>query len=101
LPGGRIAEGEFEQRAHFPGRGGRFAARNSILTEPPHGRQVARELANLSTERTLKLEWALAGLLIWLISLDTCLGCETAPEPIFVGYSLHESAMGTTERPER
>ncbi|HXA95166.1 MAG TPA: hypothetical protein VN323_06390 [Candidatus Dormibacteraeota bacterium] len=71
------------------------------MTEPPHGRQVARELANLSTERTLKLEWALAGLLIWLISLDTCLGCETAPEPIFVGYSLHESAMGTTERPEQ
>jgi hypothetical protein len=70
------------------------------MTEPPLGRQVARELANLSTERTMKLEWALAGLLMWLISLDTCLVCETAPEPMFVGYSLHESATGTTERPQ-
>ena len=67
---------------------------------PAHGRQVALELANLSTERTMKLEWAFAGLPIWLISLDTCLVCATAPEPIFVGYSLHESAAGTTERPE-
>ena len=49
----------------------------------------------------MKLEWAVAGLLIWFISLDTCLVCETAPEPIFVGYSLYESATGTTERPER
>jgi hypothetical protein len=48
----------------------------------------------------MKLEWAFAGLPIWLISLDTCLVCATAPEPIFVGYSLHESAAGTTERPE-
>jgi hypothetical protein len=26
--------------------------------------------------------------------------CQTVPEPIFVGYSEHESARGTTERPE-
>jgi hypothetical protein len=70
------------------------------MTEPSHGRQVARELANLSAARTMKLEWALVGLLIWLVSLDTCLVCETVPEPIFVGYSLHESATGTTERTE-
>src|SRR6202040_2669087 len=31
----------------------------------------------------MKLEWALVRLLIWLISLDTCLVCETVPEPIF------------------
>lgn len=48
----------------------------------------------------MNLEWAVAGLLIWLISLDTCLVCQTVPEPIFVGYSEHESARGTTERPE-
>jgi hypothetical protein len=71
-------------------------ARRSARPRPP----VALELANLSTERTMKLEWAFAGLPIWLISLDTCLVCATAPEPIFVGYSLHESAAGTTERPE-
>jgi hypothetical protein len=65
-----------------------------------YGRQVARELANLSLERILNLEWALAGLLIWLISLDTCLVCQAEPEPIFVGYSLHEGARGTAERPE-
>ena len=69
------------------------------MTEPPHGRQVARELANLSSERTRTLEWAVVGLLIWLISLDTCVVCETLSEPIFVGYAQHESARGTTERP--
>jgi len=47
----------------------------------------------------LKLEWALAGFLIWLISLETCLVCEVVPEPIFVGYSQHEGARGTTDRP--
>jgi hypothetical protein len=31
------------------------------MTELSHGRQVARELTNLSLERTVKLEWALAG----------------------------------------
>jgi len=41
------------------------------------------------------------GLVIWLISLDTCLVCETLSEPIFVGYAQHLSARGTTERPER
>lgn len=70
------------------------------MTEPSHGRRLARELANISTDRTMNLEWAVAGLLIWLISLDTCLVCQTVPEPIFVGYSEHESARGTTERPE-
>jgi len=30
------------------------------MTEPPHGRQVTRELASLSTQRTRKLEWAVA-----------------------------------------
>ena len=70
------------------------------MAEPPDGRQVVRDLANLSTDRTAKLEWALAGLLIWLISLNTCLVCQPEPDPIFVGYSLHEGARGTTERPE-
>jgi hypothetical protein len=70
------------------------------MTEPPHGRQVARELAHLSTERTMKLEWAVAGLVIWLISLDTCLVCEMELEPIDIGYAQHESARGTTERPQ-
>jgi type IV secretory pathway TrbD component len=46
-------------------------------------------------------EWAVVGLVIWLISLDTCLVCEAEPEFIDVGYSLHESARGTTERPSR
>jgi hypothetical protein len=69
------------------------------MTEP-YGREVARGLANLSADRIMNLEWALAGLLIWLISLDACLVCQTEPEPIFVGYSLHESATGTTERPQ-
>ena len=49
----------------------------------------------------MELEWALAGLVIWLISLDTCLACEMALEPIDIGYAQHESARGTTERPER
>ncbi len=70
------------------------------MTEPPTSRRTARELANISMDRTMNLEWAVAGLLIWLISLDTCLVCQTVPEPIFVGYSEHESARGTTERPE-
>jgi hypothetical protein len=70
------------------------------MTEPSHGRQVARELANISMDRTMNLEWAVAGPLIWLISLDTCLVCQTVPETIFAGYSQHESARGTTERPE-
>jgi len=48
----------------------------------------------------LKAEWAVAGLVIWLISLGTCLVCEAEPEFIYVGYSLHESARGTTERPQ-
>jgi hypothetical protein len=47
------------------------------MTEPSHGRQIARDLANISTDRTMNLEWAVAGLLIWLISLDTCLVCQT------------------------
>jgi len=70
------------------------------MTEPSPSRQIARELANISTDRAMNLEWAVAGLLILLISLDTCLVCQTALEPIFVGYSLHESARDTTERPE-
>ena len=70
------------------------------MTEPSPSRQIARELANISTDRTMNLEWAVAGLLIWLISLDTCLVCQTVPESIFAGYSQHESARGTTERPE-
>ena len=70
------------------------------MTEPFHGRRLARELANISTDRTMNLEWVVAGLLIWLISLDTCLVCQTVPESIFAGYSQHESARGTTERPE-
>jgi hypothetical protein len=44
-------------------------------------------------------EWAIAGLVIWLISLDTCLVCEARSEVIDVGYAQHESARGTTERP--
>ena len=70
------------------------------MTEPSPSRQIARELANISTDRTMNLEWAVAGLLIWLISLDTCLVCQTVPESIFAGYSQHESARGTTERPQ-
>ena len=50
-------------------------------------------------ERTMNLEWAVAGLVIWLISLGTCLVCEVAPGYIDLGYSQHESARGTTERP--
>jgi hypothetical protein len=50
-------------------------------------------------ERLVTFAWALAGLIMWLISLGTCLVCETEPEFIYVGYSLHESAKGTTERP--
>ena len=44
-------------------------------------------------------EWVAVGLVIWLISLDICLVCEAEPEFIDVGYSLHESARGSTERP--
>ncbi len=42
-------------------------------------------------------------LLAWVgeVSNDQLsLVCQTVPEPIFVGYSEHESARGTTERPE-
>ncbi len=42
----------------------------------------------------MNLEWAVAGLVIWLISLGTCLVCEAAPESIDLGYSQHESARG-------
>jgi len=52
-------------------------------------------------ERIVTFAWALAGLLIWLISLGTCFVCATEPEPIYVGYAEHESARGTTERPPR
>jgi hypothetical protein len=48
----------------------------------------------------MNLEWAVAGLVIWLISLGTCLVCEVAPAYIDLGYSQHESARGTTERPQ-
>jgi hypothetical protein len=48
----------------------------------------------------MNLEWAVAGLVIWLISLDTCLVCEAAPASIDLGYSQHESARGTPERPQ-
>jgi len=48
----------------------------------------------------MKLEWAIAGLVIWLISLGTCFVCETEPDSIDVGYAQHESARGTTERPQ-
>ena len=41
------------------------------MTEPSPSRQIARELANISTDRAMNPEWADAGLLIWLISLDT------------------------------
>lgn len=70
------------------------------MTKPPGGDRIANQRAHRPAVRTAKLEWALAGLVIWLISLDICLVCPTAPEPIFVGYPLHESARGTTERPE-
>lgn len=46
----------------------------------------------------MKLEWAVAGFVIWLISLDTCLVCEPAPEFVDLGYAQHASAWGTTER---
>ena len=42
----------------------------------------------------MNLEWAVAGLVIWLISLGTCLVCEVAPAYIDLGYSQHESARG-------
>ena len=48
----------------------------------------------------MNLEWAVAGLVIWLISLGTSLVCEAVPESIDLGYSQHESARGTTERPQ-
>jgi hypothetical protein len=48
----------------------------------------------------VKLEWAVAGLVIWLISLNTCLLCETEPEFVDLGYAQHASARGTTERPQ-
>jgi hypothetical protein len=46
-------------------------------------------------------EWAIAGLVIWFISLGSCLVCEAEPEAIDLGYAQHESARGTTERPPR
>jgi len=46
-----------------------------------------------------RLEWAVVGLVIWLIALGACLVCEAEPEAIDVGYAQHESARGTTERP--
>ena len=51
-------------------------------------------------ERPVKLEWAVAGLVIWLISLNTCILCETEPEFVDLGYAQHASARGTTERPQ-
>jgi hypothetical protein len=52
-------------------------------------------------DASTKLKWAVAGLVIWLISLDTCVVCETTvPGRIDLGYSQHESARGTTERPQ-
>jgi hypothetical protein len=48
----------------------------------------------------MNLEWAVAGLVIWLISVGTCLVCEAAPEFIDLGYAEHQSARGTTERPQ-
>jgi hypothetical protein len=51
-------------------------------------------------ERIVTLAWVLAGLVIWLIALGTCLVCETEPEAIDLGYAQHESARGTTERPQ-
>ena len=50
-------------------------------------------------ERIVTLAWALAGLIVWLISLGTCLVCETEPDFIDLAYAQHESARGTTERP--
>ena len=52
-------------------------------------------------ERPVKLEWAVVGLVIWLISLETCLVCVTEPEAVDLGYAQHESARGTTERPQQ
>ena len=52
-------------------------------------------------ERPVKLEWAVVGLVIWLISLETCLVCATEPEAVDLGYAQHESARGTTERPQQ
>lgn len=46
-------------------------------------------------------EWAVVGLVIWLISLGTCLVCEAETETIDVGYAQHESARGSTERPSQ
>ncbi len=64
------------------------------MTERDHVPVLTRQVSS----RGLQVEWALAGFLIWLISLDTCLVCEITPEPIFVGYSEHESERGATER---
>lgn len=36
----------------------------------------------------MKLEWAVAGCVIWLISLDTCLVCETEPEVVTLHMAL-------------
>ena len=66
---------------------------------PSHGGELTRRTLSGHT-RTMKLEWAVAGFVIWLISLDTCFACETESEPIDLGYAQHESARGTTERPQ-
>jgi hypothetical protein len=70
-----------------------------VQSTPSHGGEIARRTLS-DHARTLKLEWAVAGLVIWLISLGTCFVCETEPEPIDIGYAQHESARGTTERPQ-
>jgi hypothetical protein len=42
----------------------------------------------------MRLEWAVAGLVMWLISLDTCLVCQTESEPLDVSYAQQESERG-------
>lgn len=54
-----------------------------------------------TSKSTVALTWTVGGLVIWLISLGTCLVCEAQPEAIDLGYAQHESARGTTERPRR
>jgi hypothetical protein len=68
------------------------------MTKPPGGDQLANVLTKFTRPRTARLEWALVGFVIWLLSLDTCLVCSPAAEPISVDYAQHESARGTTER---
>lgn len=83
----------FADLAQLLGVGGSVMAQST----PSHGREVVRRTLS---ERTVRLEWAVAGLVIWLISLGTCFVCETATEPIDLGYAHHENARGTTERPQ-